>query len=89
MTKLLLAASFATALHAQDFSQIQIEKVTGGYQFTEGPVWNKEGNYLLFSDVPASRLMKIDSKGTTEFRAPTGKTNGNTYDVQEIGRAHV
>ena len=82
MTKLLLAASFATALHAQDFSQIQIEKVTGGYQFTEGPVWNKEGNYLLFSDVPASRLMKIDSKGTTEFRAPTGKTNGNTYDVQ-------
>ena len=82
MTKLLLAASFATALQAQDFSKIQIEKVTGGYQFTEGPVWNKEGNYLLFSDVPASRLMKIDNKGTTEFRAPTGKTNGNTYDVQ-------
>ena len=81
MKKLLLAAPLAAALLAQDFSKIQVEKVTGGYQFTEGPVWNKEGGFLLFSDVPASRIMKIDDKGTTEFRAPTGKANGNTYDA--------
>jgi gluconolactonase len=28
----------------------KIEKLAGGFQFTEGPVWVREGNYLLFSD---------------------------------------
>ena len=29
-----------------------IEKIAGGFQFTEGPIWVPEG-HLLFSDIPA------------------------------------
>ena len=36
-----------------------IEKLHGGFQFTEGPVWiNKNGGYLLFSDIPANTIYK-------------------------------
>src|SRR5689334_21472889 len=30
----------------------QIEKLAGGFEWSEGPVWVSRGNYLLFSDVP-------------------------------------
>ena len=78
----LLILASAAALSAQDFTDLHIEKVSGGYQFLEGPVWSKEGGYLLFSDVPASKVLKIDSEGIKTFRAPSGKTNGNTIDAQ-------
>ena len=78
----LLILAYAIALSAQDFTEIRVEKVSGGYQFLEGPVWSKEGGYLLFSDVPASKVLKIDSEGIKTFRAPSGKTNGNTIDPQ-------
>ena len=58
-------------------------KVTSGYQFLEGPVWSKDG-YLLFSDVPASKVLRIDENGIKPFRTPSGKTNGNTIDA--LGR---
>ena len=78
----LLILISAIALSAQDFTEIRVEKVSGGYQFLEGPVWSKEGGYLLFSDVPASKVLKIDSDGIKTFRTPSGKTNGNTIDSQ-------
>src|SRR3989337_99091 len=30
----------------------QAEQVATGFTFTEGPIWVKEGGYLLFSDMP-------------------------------------
>ncbi|MCW3054683.1 MAG: gluconolactonase, partial [Chthonomonadales bacterium] len=33
----------------------EIEKIAGGFQFTEGPLWDQRG-FLLFSDIPASTL---------------------------------
>lgn len=35
-----------------------IEKVAGNLQFAEGPVWVRNGGYLLFSDIPANAIMK-------------------------------
>ena len=35
-----------------------IEIIAEGFKFTEGPLWNKEVNFLLFSDIPASRIYK-------------------------------
>ena len=29
-----------------------LEKVAGGFTWVEGPTWNREGGYLLFSDIP-------------------------------------
>ncbi len=30
----------------------EVERVATGFTFTEGPIWNSEGAYLLFSDMP-------------------------------------
>lgn len=38
----------------------QLEKVTEGFQFTEGPVW-KDGS-ILFSDIPANKIYKWNTK---------------------------
>jgi len=35
-----------------------VEKVHGGFRFTEGPVWDRAGRYLLFSDVMGNAILK-------------------------------
>ena len=30
--------------------------LAGGYDWTEGPVWIKDGGYLLFSDIPPNKI---------------------------------
>jgi sugar lactone lactonase YvrE len=63
----------------------KIEKVAGGFQFTEGPVWHKDG-YLLFSDCHANGIMKWDPStcAASLYRAVAGFSNGLTFD--KIGR---
>jgi gluconolactonase len=49
----------------------------------EGPVWWKEGGYLLFSDIHNNRRMKYTSgQGVTVFQEPTNRANGLTRDLQ-------
>jgi gluconolactonase len=58
------------------------ERITSGFQFTEGPVWHRDG-YLLFSDIPASRIYKWSPDGSLEvWREPSGNANGLTLDRQ-------
>jgi gluconolactonase len=72
----------ALALAAQDFSDIKIEKFTGGYTFTEGPVWSRDG-FLIFSDPPQSKIYKVvPGLKPAIYREPSSKANGNTYDVR-------
>ena len=58
------------------------EQVASGFGFTEGPVWC--GDYLLFSDIPRNRIIRLDllSNGpeVTTFRRPSGNSNGLTLD---------
>ena len=73
---------------------VKVEKLAGGFAWSEGPVWNKKDGYLLFSDIPNNRIVKWDGKGTSDYLKPagytgqaafTGKepgTNGLTYDAQ-------
>ena len=58
-----------------------VEKVAGGFEFTEGPVWVPDG-YLLFSDIPASTMYRWTpgSVSAEVFRAPSGRSNGLTLD---------
>jgi gluconolactonase len=49
----------------------------------EGPVWMREGGYLLFSDIHASRRMRWDAKnGVTIDKEGTANGNGQTRDRQ-------
>lgn len=56
------------------------EKVAGGFQFTEGPVWLPSGA-LLFSDIPANRIVRWSAaEGVQTYREPSGQSNGLTLD---------
>ena len=47
----------------------------------EGPLWWKEGSYLLFSDIHNNRRMKhVPGGDTTVFHEPTNRANGLTRD---------
>src|SRR6202046_4782455 len=49
----------------------------------EGPVWWKEGGYLLFSDIHNNKRMKyVPGKGVSLFLEPTNRANGLTRDLQ-------
>lgn len=49
----------------------------------EGPVWWKEGGYLLFSDIHNNRRMKyVPGQGVSLFKEPTNRANGLTRDLQ-------
>jgi gluconolactonase len=49
----------------------------------EGPVWWKEGGYLLFSDIHNNRRLKyVPGQGVTVLQEPTNRANGLTRDLQ-------
>jgi gluconolactonase len=59
----------------------EVERLATGFTFTEGPIWNKEGNYLLFSDMPGdTRRRWSESDGVEEIMKPSNKCNGMVYD---------
>ena len=70
------------AVHKLLAEESVIEQVATGFGFTEGPVWC--GNYLLFSDIPMNRIIRLDLRRegpeVTTFRSPSGNPNGSTLD---------
>lgn len=57
------------------------EMVASELVFTEGPVWHAEG-YLLFSDIPASRIYMVRDGEMSVYREHTHQSNGLTSDLQ-------
>jgi gluconolactonase len=58
-----------------------MEKVASRFQFTEGPVFSRIG-FLLFSDIPANRIMKLEDGQVSVFRENSNGANGLTFDHQ-------
>lgn len=58
----------------------KIEVIASGFQWSEGPVWLKHENALLFSDVPKNTVYKWSEKeGLTVFLTPSGYTGKGIY----------
>ena len=55
-----------------------------GALWTEGPAWNAQGRYLLWSDIPNNRQYRWleDDGHVSVFRSPSNFSNGNTFDAQ-------
>lgn len=83
------------ALDAIVPADYKIEKLSGGFMFTEGPLWRTEGGpHLLFSDVRGNAIYKWDagSGEVSDFRKPVFEgeyeegryigSNGLTRDPQ-------
>ena len=49
----------------------------------KGPVWFADHECLLWSDIPANRIMRLTADGQVSvFRQDSNHTNGNTRDRQ-------
>jgi gluconolactonase len=60
-----------------------MERLASGFGFIEGPVWHPYEKWLVFSDIPESRMYRRNPSGEVElFREPSYKANGNTLDRQ-------
>ena len=59
-----------------------IERIATGYRWAEGPVYVRDGGYLLWSDIPNNRMMRWseDDGHVSVFRSPSNYSNGNTRD---------
>jgi len=57
-----------------------LEKLAGGFSFTEGPAPDREGN-VFFTDQPNDRIMRWGTDGKlTTFMQPCGRSNGMFFD---------
>ena len=59
-----------------------IERVATGMRWSEGPVYFRDGGYLIWSDIPNNRMMRWseDDGHVSVFRFPSNYANGNTRD---------
>ncbi|VTR97431.1 Gluconolactonase OS=Singulisphaera acidiphila (strain ATCC BAA-1392 / DSM 18658 / VKM B-2454 / MOB10) GN=Sinac_5868 PE=4 SV=1: SGL [Gemmata massiliana] len=65
----------------------KIEVLAGGFKWTEGPVWDKKNNALLFTDIPNNRVVRWSAKdGVKEdFIKPSGYTGKDEFKGYEPG----
>jgi gluconolactonase len=79
--------SFAPELEKIISPSASIQELADGFGGAqgpaEGPVWWKEGRYLLFSDIHNDKRMKYGpGQGVSVFQEPTNRANGLTRDLQ-------
>jgi len=61
----------------------KLEKLAEGFDWSEGPVWVRDGSYLLFSDIPRNSVMKWkEGQGVTLFLKPSGYTGPGTWGAE-------
>jgi len=74
----------AAVASAQDFSNMEVQRVVKDLHFAEGPVWSYEG-FLLFSDVPNNHIRKLTpGERSVVFREDSHGANGNTFDAHRV-----
>jgi gluconolactonase len=63
-----------------------IEILSSNHDWTEGPVWVKEGGYLLFSDIPRNQILKWEPGNTVSvFMEPSGYTGSEPFTGRQPG----
>ena len=63
-----------------------IEVLADGFDWSEGPVWIKDGGYLLFNDIPQNTTYKWSQQdGLTVFIRPAGYALGDNPPGTELG----
>ncbi len=64
----------------------KLEKLADGFTWVEGPIWNRTGAFLLFSDIPANSVFKWqESAGVSLFLKPSGYSGGAPFEGKEPG----
>ncbi|MEW6248265.1 MAG: SMP-30/gluconolactonase/LRE family protein [Nitrospirota bacterium] len=64
----------------------KLEMIADGFTWLEGPVWNKQGGYLLFSDIPGNAVYKWkDGEGVSLLLKPSGYSGAAPFQGKEPG----
>ena len=63
---------------------VRVERLWTGARWAEGPAWFAAGRYLIWSDIPNNRMMRLTDPGdhVSVFRERSNNSNGNTVDNQ-------
>jgi sugar lactone lactonase YvrE len=64
----------------------KIFKLAEGFKFTEGPVWDRTGNYLLFSDPNNNTIYKYSPEGNGHLAVFRNKSGYEGTDIAEYGQ---
>lgn len=65
---------------------VKIDKLAEGFKFTEGPVWVRDGGYLLFSDPNNNTIYKYKPDGQLNvFREKSGYEGADIADYGQPG----
>ncbi|MCL4793904.1 MAG: SMP-30/gluconolactonase/LRE family protein [Bryobacteraceae bacterium] len=58
----------------------KIEVLATGFEWSEGPAWDRKNNYLIFSDIPRNSVIKwTRERGAELFMKPSGYTGVADY----------
>jgi gluconolactonase len=64
----------------------RLEKIAGGFSWVEGPVWNRTGKYLLFTDIPNNAVYRWrEDEGVSLYLKPSGYTGAAPFAGREPG----
>ncbi len=75
------AASCSGAQHRVVAAGGKVQKLAGGFDFTEGPTCDAQGN-LFFTDQPNNRILEWSAQGKlSTFLQPAGRSNGMHFDA--------
>lgn len=74
------------ALHAIVAPDARIERVAEGFAWSEGPLWIRDGEYLLFNDVPGNTMYRWSARdGLSVFLKPSGYGGTDLEGLREAG----
>lgn len=77
---------FDDSFHDVVAPDARIEKIAEGFTWSEGPAWVREGDYLLFTDVPENTLYRWSERdGISVFLKPSGLAGPDPGTLREAG----
>lgn len=61
----------------------KIEILADGFNWSEGPAWVSDGNYVLFSDIPENKIYKWkEGEGISVYLEPSGYSGEGAYSSE-------
>ncbi|MEW6683362.1 MAG: SMP-30/gluconolactonase/LRE family protein [Nitrospirota bacterium] len=63
----------------------KIFKLAEGFKFTEGPIWVRNGGYLLFSDPNSNVIYRYQDGQLSVFRQPSGYAGADVAEYRQPG----
>jgi gluconolactonase len=58
----------------------RVQKLAGGFTFTEGPAWDARREVLYFSDIPPANIVSWDGSEARIINSESGQSNGLMMD---------